>query len=130
MQCGQASCSAGEQNSVSFTIGFSSTVKLFDWLDAGFSVSKTTTTGNSYTCNGNPGDYFAIWKSQAQTAYTAQNYVVNGCGSQERPDGPPSIVWSPNKDNRGGFYYCVYGQNYVRSRGDRWLDTTGRAGGP
>ncbi|KAJ2972464.1 hypothetical protein NQ176_g7141 [Zarea fungicola] len=130
MQCGQASCSAGASNAVSFDIGFSASATLFSWLSGGFSVGRSISTGNSYTCTGNPGDYFAIWKSQAQTAYTVQNYESGNCNQDIRAVGDPLIIWSPNNDNRGGFYYCVYGQNYVRSRGDRWLDTTGRAGGP
>lgn len=130
MQCGKAACSAGETNSKSFDISFTASATLFEWLTAGFSVGKSISTGNSYTCTGNPGDYFAIWKSQAQTAYTVQNMENGNCGAGPRPIGNPFILWSPNKDNRGGYYYCVYGADFVRSKGDRWLDTTGRAGGP
>ena len=39
------------------------------------------------------------------------------------------VMWSPNQNNRGGDFYCIYRQQYVRSIGDNWLEH-GRAGGP
>lgn len=68
-----------------------------------------------------------MWKNQAQTAYTVQNQYIT-CGVRHN-DGNPFVMWSPNTNNRGGYFYCVRG-SYCRSQGDRWLDTNGRAGGP
>ncbi len=86
------------------------------------------TTGTYSECNGSPGDFFAVWKNIGQTAYTVRNKIVAGCTSVTYSNN--YIIWSPNQNNRNGYYYCVYGARYVRASGDRWLDTTGRAGGP
>ncbi|KAK6218085.1 hypothetical protein QIS74_02517 [Colletotrichum tabaci] len=83
---------------------------------------------NSLGCDGNPGDYFALWKKQAQTAYTVQNRMF--VCDEPRDAGGNYVMWSPNRDNRGGWYYCVHGRQYVRWMGDRWLDTTPVRGGP
>ncbi|KAM7220374.1 hypothetical protein V8F06_004153 [Rhypophila decipiens] len=69
----------------------------------------------------------AVWKVVAQTAYTVETKVTNRCA----PTGYSGhyVMWSPNQHNRGGFFYCVYGERYVRSIGD-WYIEHGRAGGP
>ena len=36
---------------------------------------------------------------------------------------------SPNKNNKGGNFYCVRGKKYCRSMGDSYWQE-GRAGGP
>ncbi|GKT55169.1 hypothetical protein ColTof4_07970 [Colletotrichum tofieldiae] len=86
-------------------------------------------TGNSYTCYGSPNDYLALWENQAQTAYTVRNRLRMSCAPIQ-DSGGNYVMWSPNRDNRGGQYYCVYGRQYVRWIGDRWLDTTPIPGGP
>ncbi|KAF5689892.1 hypothetical protein FCIRC_1126 [Fusarium circinatum] len=83
------------------------------------------------SCWGNPRDWFAVWKKQAQTAYTVQQGIYNSCTNSWQPVGGHIIIWSPNAQNRRGNYYCVFGRQYVRAIGDRWLDTSaGEPGGP
>ncbi|RYP22275.1 hypothetical protein DL765_001789 [Monosporascus sp. GIB2] len=127
MECGQRSCGIERFESVSFTIGFSASATIAQWISGGFAVEKSIQTGNAYSCDGDPGDVFAVWRRQAQTAYTVRNFKMD-CGRTSY--GNPFVMWSPNSNNRGGAYYCVYGRKYVRALGDRWLDLKGRAGGP
>ncbi|RYP57212.1 hypothetical protein DL770_010717 [Monosporascus sp. CRB-9-2] len=131
MQCGAApTCSVGEQQSTSFTVGFTATVNPAAWISGGFSVSQSWNTGNSYTCGGNSGDTVCVWYNTAHTAYTVQNGIVNTvCGGSE-PVGDPFILFSPNSENVGGSYYCVIGAQYCRSKGQGYWDKSGRAGGP
>ncbi|RYP43800.1 hypothetical protein DL768_009661 [Monosporascus sp. mg162] len=131
MQCGAApTCSVGEQQSTSFTVGFTATANPAAWISGGFSVTQSWVTGNSYTCSGNSGDTVCVWYNTAHTAYTAQNGIVNTvCGGSE-PVGDPFILFSPNTDNVGGSYYCVIGAQYCRSKGQGYWDKSGRAGGP
>ncbi|KAH7263769.1 hypothetical protein BKA59DRAFT_449962 [Fusarium tricinctum] len=133
MECGGGAgrqCVAGRTESRSFSIGWSANAAV-SWISAGFSVIQTIETGNSYECWGNPGDFFAVWKKQGQTAYTVQQGIYNPCTSSWLPVGGHIIIWSPNDQNRRGNYYCVYGRQYVRNIGDRWLDTSaGEPGGP
>jgi hypothetical protein len=77
MDCGQGSCTVGQSQSKSFTIGWSGSATAFEWFNGGFAVEMSIETGNDYSCTGGPGDYLAIWKNQAQTAYTVQNYNIN-----------------------------------------------------
>lgn len=179
MQCGQSSCEIGHSQARSYTIGWTASLSATQWISGGFAVESTIETGNQYVCHGQAHEYFAIWKNQAQTAYTVQNAVYNACTGM-RPSGshfvmceqqfslfldclypflavsgavllqdcvfaPETLQFtpeiespqltllagSPNRDNRGGNYYCVYGRQYVRWIGDRWLDTAPHTpGGP
>ncbi|UPK92245.1 hypothetical protein LCI18_003180 [Fusarium solani-melongenae] len=131
MQCpGHIGCSTYHTTSRSYSIGWTANAAT-SWISAGFDVVTTIETGNSYVCNGNANDFFAVWKNQGQTAYTVQNGVYNSCTNSWLSVGGHIIVWSPNANNRRGFYYCVYGRNYVRAMGDRWLDTSPNTpGGP
>ncbi|KAJ3460924.1 hypothetical protein MRS44_011791 [Fusarium solani] len=131
MQCpGHIGCSTYHTTSRSYSIGWTANAAT-SWISAGFDVVTTIETGNSYVCNGNPNDFFAVWKNQGQTAYTVQNGVYNSCTNSWLSVGGHIIVWSPNANNGRGFYYCVYGRNYVRAMGDRWLDTSPNTpGGP
>ncbi|KAF5563176.1 hypothetical protein FNAPI_2804 [Fusarium napiforme] len=123
-------CVAGRFESRSFSIGWSANAAV-SWISAGFSVVQTIDTGNNYECWGNPRDWFAVWKKQAQTAYTVQQGIYNSCTNSWQPVGGHIIIWSPNAQNRRGNYYCVFGRQYVRAIGDRWLDTSaGEPGGP
>ncbi|TDZ74410.1 hypothetical protein CTRI78_v000745 [Colletotrichum trifolii] len=131
MQCGgRDGCEVNWATSRSFSIGWSASATAWQWLNGGFAVEMSIETGNSYTCPGNANDYFALWKSQAQTAYTVRNRLRTSCGPIQ-DSGGNYVMWSPNSNNRGGYYYCVYGRQYVRYLGDRWLDTSpNRPGGP
>jgi hypothetical protein len=42
----------------------------------------------------------------------------------------PFVLWSPNINNVGGNYYCVYGRRYCRGISAGWLDKSGRVGWP
>lgn len=117
------------QHSESYTIGWSVNFGgSYNWIDAGFSVQKSVETGNAHTCDGNARDYFAIWRETGTTAYTVHNLSLNQCSSSV---GGNFIIWSPNRDDKYSRYYCVYGRNYVRQKGDRYLDkSAGRPYGP
>lgn len=131
INCGSAaSCSVGYVQSESFTIGFSTSATIYEWLSLGFDVSKSWTTGNTYTCTGEEGDDVCIWYNTAHTAVTVRNYVsqLAPCGNPVTIVSDPVIVKSPNSDNRGGGYYCVIGT--CRAKGDNYWDNTGPAGGP
>ncbi|KAK4196097.1 hypothetical protein QBC40DRAFT_258325 [Triangularia verruculosa] len=121
-------CTVGYQHQQTFGIGWSVSASIAGWISGGFAVEKSTSTGMYAECGGEEGDYIAVWMSVGQTAYTVQDRRRPNCGVTNY--GPSRIVWSPNKNNRNSYYYCVTGRKYVRNVGDRWLDKTGRAGGP
>lgn len=114
------SCSVGQQESISYTIGFSATANPLEWISGGFAVSETTTTGNSYTCGGGVGDTVCMWSNVAHTAYTARDWQVPYCSSQDITYGDDIIIKSPNNNNDGGGYYCVI--NTCRNQGDEYWD--------
>ncbi|OQO06074.1 hypothetical protein B0A48_08662 [Cryoendolithus antarcticus] len=116
-------CTVGQQNSKSFTVGFTFGRDILGWIDGGFGVEESWTTGNSYECNGGPGDTVCIWQKIAHTAYTVRDH--DPCSAWY---GAPAVITSPNKGNRGGGYYCVVGT--CRNTGDQCWDKEGRAGGP
>ncbi|EPE03596.1 hypothetical protein F503_01854 [Ophiostoma piceae UAMH 11346] len=120
--CGSAtSCSVGQTQSVSYTIGFSMTLvglEKYGWLSGGFDVSKTWTTGNTYTCNAGLGEKVCLWYNTAHTGYTIQ-YSEYNCGASNIRK-YTGIMKSPNNSNRGGGYYCVVGT--CRSQGDNYWE--------
>ena len=130
MDCGDATCSIGYSSITSFSIGWSASATAFGWISGGFAVEKSVETGQQYNCEKPPGSYLAVWKKVGQTAYTVQNADVNQC-TGSHPRGNPYVMWSPNANNRGIWFYCVTGHEYVRWLGDQWLDTDpGMPGGP
>jgi hypothetical protein len=129
MECQQRDCSIGHEQARSFTIGWSASATAAQWISGGFAVEWSVQTGNTYQCNGAPYDYFAIWKKVGQTAYTVQNADYNRCTGLS-PHGSRFVIWSPNANDRGTNYYCVYGRQYVRWMGDRYIDETPIPGGP
>jgi hypothetical protein len=125
MQCDKSrTCEIGYGASTSYTVSWSAAASVVSWISGGFAVEKSVETGNTYTCQGNPGDWFALWKKVAQTAYTVHNGIENPCTGQFTANSGNIVMWSPNKGTKGTNYYCVYGKQYVRNRGDRWIDTT------
>ena len=105
-----AVCSAGQQNSLSYNKGFTVSATVEEWLIGGFDVSASITTGDSYTCNGTPGDMVCNWQNEALTAYTVQDWGWKFCGATDPKDivyGDDVILQSRNKNNDGGGYYCV-----------------------
>ncbi|KAF5675860.1 hypothetical protein FCIRC_7232 [Fusarium circinatum] len=123
-----ASCSVGQSDSTSYTIGWTAGVSSPEggWISGGFSVSESWTTGNSYTCNAGKGETVCIWYNIAHTAYTVQEWTKNTC--TEGSGGTPFVMFSPNENNKGDGYYCVIGT--CRSKGEGDWDYNGRAGGP
>jgi hypothetical protein len=122
-------CWVGHGESKSFSVSWSASANVFQWISAGFAVEQTAETGNDYNCEGQANEVVCVWKNQAQTAYTVQNGDYNRCsGTTDR--GGRYVMWSPNAGGRGSYYYCVHGEQYCRNQGDRWLDMGGRAGGP
>lgn len=109
----------------SHTVGWSASAGIAQWITGGFSVEKSVTTGDTYTCNGNPGDEVCVWVNIPHTAYTVQD-VNENCGG---PEGDNKVIKSPNTnwDSPTG-YYCVVGT--CRSEGQSYWDNNGRAGGP
>ncbi|RYP03435.1 hypothetical protein DL764_005151 [Monosporascus ibericus] len=131
MRCGFApGCNVGQQQSTSFTIGFTATGSPATWISGGFSVSQSWITGNTYNCKGNRGDTVCIWYNTAHTAYTVQNGIINTVCGGRRPVGNPFILFSPNTGNVGGDYYYIIRARYCRSKGQGYWDKSGRAGGP
>ncbi|KAH7263798.1 hypothetical protein BKA59DRAFT_490108 [Fusarium tricinctum] len=129
INCGNAqSCSVGQSQTESFSIGFTLSAGGGgdNWISGGFSVTKSWTTGNSYTCSGGPGETICIWYNIAHTAYTVQDITSNPCTGSKTSS--PYIMFSPNQNNVGGGYYCVVGT--CRAKGDGYWDYSGRAGGP
>lgn len=102
MQCNGRPCSVGYQQARSYSIGWSASVNAFEWINAGFSVQRSIETGNQYTCYGDNQDFLCLWKNQAQTAFTVQNYRKY-CDRNE-VHGDPFVMWSPNENNRQGYY--------------------------
>jgi len=104
---------------------------VFQWISAGFAVQQSVETGNLYQCVGQPSDYFAVWKKVGTTAYTVRNKSYQPCNGQTYDASGNYIIWSPNSQGRGTWWYCVYSRQYVRWNGDRWLDTSpNQPGGP
>ncbi|KIM99297.1 hypothetical protein OIDMADRAFT_166920 [Oidiodendron maius Zn] len=126
INCNCAVCSVGDEESESITVGWSASATVDEWIDGGFDVQVSWTTGKQYTCQANPGDTVCIWYLTAHTAYTVQNYNYNQCTGAQ-PSGT-AIIFSPNKNNAGGYYYCVI--NSCANEGYHYWDYSGPAGGP
>lgn len=120
MECGAfQSCSVSYTHATSYSINWFGSISGASWIQAGFGVTTTVETGTSHQCDGNPGDYFAIWKNVGTTAYTVQKVWTDGCHNLYEN---PYILWSPNMNDWHSQYYCVYSRQFVRNKGDRWLD--------
>ncbi|KAJ5825876.1 hypothetical protein N7474_003014 [Penicillium riverlandense] len=129
VNCGEAtSCTVGQTESISYTIGWSATATAFEWLTGGFSVSVSWTTGNTYSCTGSSNDTVCVWYNTAHTAYTVQNGAYNDCTGFS-PSGGTLIMRSPNSNNVGGGYNCIIGTS-CSSQGANYWDYNGPAGGP
>ncbi|CAL5868549.1 uncharacterized protein PFLUO_LOCUS2776 [Penicillium psychrofluorescens] len=129
VNCGEAtSCTVGQSESISYTIGWSATATAFQWLTGGFAVSVTWTTGDTYSCTGSSNDTVCVWYNTAHTAYTVQNGAYNDCTGFS-PSGGTFIMRSPNSNNEGGGYNCIIGSSCTNQGADYW-DYNGPAGGP
>ena len=68
----------------------------------------------------------------ALTAYTVNGGYFTPCTGSTSWNSGNVIIWSPNRNNKGGGFYCVVTgptTNCV-SQGNTWLVKDGRAGGP
>ncbi len=79
---------------------------------------ESTSTGQTYTCNGNPGNTICIWKNIAHTAYTVNNYAGTTCAPLQKSEA--IVVKSPNLNNAGGDFWC--GVDICGTQGDQYWD--------
>ncbi|KAK5657172.1 hypothetical protein OQA88_3229 [Cercophora sp. LCS_1] len=125
---GATQCTVGYQQSKSFSVGWTSTVGV-SWISGGFAVGQSWSTGNSYECTASKNERVCIKYKTAMTAYTVDGGWHNPCTGTTSWDTKNVIIWSPNKNNKGGGYYCVVGSS-CKYQGNTWLVKEGRAGGP
>lgn len=70
---GSVACTVGQQESESYSVSYGADISAAGWISAGFSVSKSVTTGNTHLCTNDPGDdsglkeYICIWKRVGHT---------------------------------------------------------------
>lgn len=101
----------------------------WEYISGGFAVTRRVETGRHHLCEGKQGQHFAVWKKVGTTAYTVEDIAVHHVTGNKTYG--THILWTPNADNRGSYYYCVYGKQYVAGAGDRWLDRSpNQPGGP
>ncbi|KLO95291.1 uncharacterized protein LW94_11084 [Fusarium fujikuroi] len=138
MECGKNhTCSACSDNSKNIAYGFTtlsglsfssriggkdSGLTVTRDITHGFSVTRSWTVGNSYSCPGNPGDQVCVWYRVAHTAWTVRERdplpLRTGYTKQ-------TINAAPNRRNEGGGVVCRY-NNECRSKGDKYWDCYGR----
>lgn len=131
LNCGAGTESCTITKLTSHTVGWTftggpsiATGKL--WTAAGFAVTDSYTTGESYSCAAPPGQTVCVWSHIAFTAYTVVTYTPNGCDSK---DTEPYVMKSPNANEVGSYFYCVTG-GACRSNGQGYWVNEGRPGGP
>lgn len=113
-------CASHEGCSVSHltshTVGYTVSAGIAEWISGGFSVEESVTTGNTYTCDGNPNDEICVWATIPHTAYTVHD-INEHCGGPQ----DSRILKSPNTDwDTPTGYYCVVGT--CRSEGQMYWD--------
>ncbi|KAL6789609.1 hypothetical protein J3E68DRAFT_438894 [Trichoderma sp. SZMC 28012] len=127
--CGAASeCSAGREDSTSYTIGFSVAGALTRWASVGFAVEQSRSTGNTYTCTGQRNEQVCVRYMMAHTNYNVFNSLRNGCGSISR--GNRARITSPNANNKRGSYLCGIGAAQCKYKNYRWWINNYQSGGP
>ncbi|KAL5087967.1 hypothetical protein Trisim1_007372 [Trichoderma cf. simile WF8] len=127
--CGAASeCSAGREDSTSYTIGFSVAGALTRWASVGFAVEQSRSTGNTYTCTGQQNERVCVRYMMAHTNYNVFNSMRNGCGSISR--GNRARITSPNANNKRGGYLCGVGAAQCNYKNYRWWINNYQSGGP
>lgn len=123
MNCGQGGSGCSVSELTSYTIGWIANVGgSIPYISGGFSVTESQTTGDTYTCNADPGESVCVWVDMPHQSYTVEKdikYLTDVCDDQ--PDGP-YVVTSPEDKNNFN-YYCVYG-GACRNNGDEyWCKT-------
>ncbi|KAF5668797.1 hypothetical protein FDENT_11728 [Fusarium denticulatum] len=129
IDCGQSSgCNVGKTDSESRTISATFNINGPEkiWANMNFGVSKSWSTGNAYTCNGVQNETVCIWYNVAHTTYTVRAFTTPPGGYKNQEKMEIYDISSPNKENKGGKYYCVV--NKCKSKGDSWWDRKGRKG--
>ncbi|KAL8635125.1 MAG: hypothetical protein Q9228_007354 [Teloschistes exilis] len=116
--CGSESCSVGKLKS--HTFGVELGIAGFDAekvpVPLQFGVTDSWTSGETYTCDGD-GEMVCVW---VNVAYTKFNTIAAGTSCPK--NSKPGQVQFPNKDNAGGGYYCVRGDQYCRSLGANYWE--------
>ncbi|KAK0736414.1 hypothetical protein B0T21DRAFT_288243 [Apiosordaria backusii] len=122
LRCGDGDCEIQYETGRAETFSWSASASIAGWISGGFAVEKTHSHAEATTCNGKPGDiHVCVWQKVAHTAYTVQNWIVNPCNNDAKPEGEPFVIWSPNANNVGSEYYCV--RNTCRAgKGDNYWD--------
>ncbi|KFY33804.1 hypothetical protein V494_07306 [Pseudogymnoascus sp. VKM F-4513 (FW-928)] len=127
IDCGHAKgCGCGESDAISYSINYTVGGAFFGWVNGGFSVTKTISTGRVYSCAGGPGQTICMMKKTAHTAYSVRERQRSRCDPTQYGD--KYILVSPNANDRGSGFYCIVGS--CKNQGDFWMDRNGRAGGP
>ncbi|KAF1830239.1 hypothetical protein BDW02DRAFT_601861 [Decorospora gaudefroyi] len=121
LHCGSGSCTVGYQQSESYTITFGATAKLNEWISASLSVARTTTTGNSYSCNGGSGETVCVWAGTHHWEYSAKNTWKPAdprCG--QGSESPNIRMWSPIEGHKGVHYWCGHNSECNDKGADYW----------
>ncbi|KAK3070597.1 hypothetical protein LTR53_010177 [Teratosphaeriaceae sp. CCFEE 6253] len=130
-----SSCSEAETSGTSYSVDFSVTGLISEWISGGFDVGMSVETSDQQTCVGLAGQSVCLWQSIAHTAVSnhrlfplfgakhfgvLMNYDHNVCGV-DTAQGNPVVVTSPNLDQEGT-QYCVIGS--CRTQGEAyWADS-------
>lgn len=129
LDCGDLDeCAVSASTSKSYTIGWTATANVGQWISGGFAVEQNWETGSAYECTGHAHQTICLWYKTAHTAYTVRNGQLNQCTGFNPNDDDSFIMTSPNKGNKGGLHYCVTG--YCRSQGQGYWSDYAPAGGP
>ncbi|RAK94345.1 hypothetical protein BO79DRAFT_261412 [Aspergillus costaricaensis CBS 115574] len=129
LDCGDLDeCAVSASTSKSYTIGWTATANVGQWISGGFAVEQNWETGSAYECTGHAHQTICLWYKTAHTAYTVRNGQFNQCTGFNPNDDDSFIMTSPNKGNKGGLHYCVTG--YCRSQGQGYWSDYAPAGGP
>ncbi|KAI0853872.1 hypothetical protein F5Y00DRAFT_257172 [Daldinia vernicosa] len=122
ISCGSGECEVGKEESTSYSVGFTLAADAppgLEWISGGFEVSKTWTSGTTYSCTGQPGDKVCVWYNAAYTSYSVREVQHGRCGGTIRSD--PFVMNSPKTNNNGGGFYCVFGDS-CRSKNDEYWE--------
>ncbi|KAI4198246.1 MAG: hypothetical protein LQ350_005408 [Teloschistes chrysophthalmus] len=117
IDCGTDGCSVGKLKSHTFGIeagigGFS--VENVP-VPVQFGVTKSWTSGETYTCDGK-GEKVCVWLKVAYTTFKAKWNDGPSCSGNR----DPGELTFPNKNNEGGDYYCVRGDTCRSMDANYW----------
>ncbi|KAL2211273.1 hypothetical protein CC79DRAFT_1377871 [Sarocladium strictum] len=123
--CGESdkTCSIGKSEGESLTVGVTGGITS-PWFNAGFSVSKSYTTGQTASCNAGGDEFDAhtvcVWARIAHTGYEVQawKHWPDRDPTDGEKSGDPDFMWSPNS-NKGHGFVCAH-DDECQSLGDEW----------